>query len=205
VLVVPPTDAADEELDVDGLPTASIARTQAWLARLLRGARRAPLRRAARLRAPEEVYLAYLGAFGASSCGLADRGGKAGLVWLTCALGHPTNAPFSLIDSVAMHETLHALGAVDDCSAEPGTGLTAQGAPRPASCARNLNGVETGRVSVKCSAKLGKRSLRVLFARYAGRVARCGFAVGARRGFVTGKITARSGTAVATRSFQLRA
>jgi hypothetical protein len=68
-----------------------------------------------------------------------------------------------------------------------------------------MNRVETGRVSVKCSAKLGKRSLRVLFARYAGRVARCGFAVGARRGFVTGKITARSGTAVATRSFRLRA
>jgi hypothetical protein len=89
-------------------------------------------------------------------------------------------------------------------SAEPGTGLTAQGAPRLV--VRGIvKGVETDRDSVKCSAKLGKRSLRVLFARYAGRVASCGLAVGARRGFVTGKITARSGTAAATRSFQLRA
>jgi hypothetical protein len=60
------------------------------------------------------VYVAYLGAFEASSCGLATRGANAALVWLTCALGHPTSAPFSLIDSVAMHETLHALGAVED-------------------------------------------------------------------------------------------
>jgi hypothetical protein len=63
---------------------------------------------------PKKVYVAYLGAFEASSCGLATRGANAALVWLTCALGHPTSAPFSLIDSVAMHETLHALGAVED-------------------------------------------------------------------------------------------
>jgi hypothetical protein len=67
-----------------------------------------------------------------------------------------------------------------------------------------VNGVGTGRVSVTCSAKLGKRALRVLFARYSGRVAGCGFAVGSRRGLVSGKVTVRSGSAVASRTFRLR-
>jgi hypothetical protein len=105
-LYVLPTDAPDEELDVNGLLTASIARTQAWLAQQSGGPKlrtdtfqgqpditfvRTSLsppdafseglvvRRFVEqlgFAHPKKVYLAYLGAFEASSCGLADRGGK---------------------------------------------------------------------------------------------------------------------------------
>jgi hypothetical protein len=300
-----PTDAPDEELDVNGLLTASIARMQAWLAQqsggpklrldtfegqpditFVRTSLSPPnfLSEGGAVRRfieqlgfahPKKVYVAYLGAFEASSCGLATRGANAALVWLTCALGHPTTAPFSLIDSVAMHETLHALGAVEDECAlngypnghvrdrrdlmdyrgvqpdesgqvtaqlDPGrddywghkipgctdvadshfldsnppsgggvaarlslSPVTKLKAPRGRLVVRGaVNGVGTGRVSVTCSAKLGKRALRVLFARYAGREASCGFAVGSRRWFVNGKMTVRSGSAVASRTFRLR-
>ena len=144
-LYVIPTDAPDEQLDINGELTASIARMQAWLAGQTGGPKLrldtyqgqpditfvrtslsppSPFSEGRVVRQfveqlgfanPKKVYLAYLGTFGAPACGLADIGGKAaGVVWLTCALGHPTTAPFSLIDSVAMHEILHVLGAVDD-------------------------------------------------------------------------------------------
>jgi hypothetical protein len=194
-----------------------------------------------------------------------------GLVWLTCALEWPTTAPFSLIDSVAMHETLHALGAVPDgapngypdghvrdprdimdrLAKQPDENghVTAQldpgrddyyghsmrletdvadsryldtnpisGTPKlriaSAKLLRlpgrrlmvyaRLGNVSAGRVTVRCSAKQGKRRLRVVSARYSGGDAVCFFAR-ARRGLVSGKITVRSGQAVASRSFRFRA
>ena len=60
-----------------------------------------------------------------------------------------------------------------------------------------------GRISVQCSARQGKRRLRVLAARYSAPTALCRFA-GARRGLVSGKIVVRSGQMVASRSFRLR-
>ena len=143
-LYVIPTDGPDEQFDVNGLLTSSIARMQAWLAGQTGGPKLridtyqgqpditfvrtsltppsvfgegGDVRRFVEqlgFANPKKVYIAYLGAFAASSCGLATRGGNAGVLWLTCALQWPTSAPFSLIDSVAMHETLHALGAVPD-------------------------------------------------------------------------------------------
>lgn len=299
-LYVIPTDAPDEQLDVNGELTASIARMQAWLAQQSGGPKLRidtyqgqpditfvrtsvsppdPYSEGFVVRAfveqlgfaePKKVYIAYLGAYGAPACGLADRGAKAGVVWLTCALEWPTTAPFSLIDFVAMHETLHALGAVDECAPNTLLGhvadltdimdyrvkypdenghVTAQldpgrdqywghniayctdvaeshyldsnppsGAPkmRVGSVARikaprgrvtvraRVSNVSAGRVSVQCSARQGKRRLRVLAARYSARTALCSFA-GARRGLVNGKIVVRSGQAVASRTFRLRA
>jgi hypothetical protein len=61
-----------------------------------------------------------------------------------------------------------------------------------------------GRVSVQCSARQGKRRLRVLVARYSAGTAQCSFGR-ARRGLVSGKIVVRSGQMVASRTFRLRA
>jgi hypothetical protein len=296
-----PTDAPDEQLDVNGLLTSSIARMQAWLAGQTGGPKLRidtyqgqpditfvrtsesppdPFSEGLVVRGfverlgftnPKKVYIAYLGTFAAPSCGLADRGAKAGVVWLTCALGWPTTAPFSLIDSVAMHETLHALGAVPDgapngyptghvrdprdimdyrakqpdesgqvtVQLDPGRddywghsmrdetdvadsryldSNPISGTPklrlgtivpvRKVAGGRlhvraRVSNPGTGRVTVRCSAKQGKRRLRVAAARYAGGTALCTFA-GVRRGLVSGKITVRSGQAVASRTFRVR-
>jgi hypothetical protein len=300
-LYVIPTDAPDEQLDVNGLLTSSIARMQAWLAGQTGGPKLRidtyqgqpditfvrtsvtppdPYSEGFVVRGfveqlgfanPKKVYVAYLGAYGAPTCGLADRGGKAGVLWLTCVLEWPTTAPFSLIDSVAMHETLHALGAVPDgapngypdghvrdprdimdrlpkqpdesgqvtVQLDPGrddyyghsmrletdvadsryldsnpisgtptmrVGSVARvKAPRGRLMVRaRLSNVPAGRVTVQCSAKQGKRRLRVVARRYSASAAQCIFA-GARRGLVSGKITVRSGQAVASRAFRVRA
>ncbi len=300
-LYVIPTDAPDEQLDVNGVLTASIARMQVWLAQQSGGPKlrldtyqgqpditfvrtsvsppdtfaQGPVVRAyveqLGFAHPKKTYIAYLGAYAAPACGLATRGGEAGVVWLTCALAWPTNAPHSLIDSVAMHETLHALGAVDECAPNTLGGhvydprdimdraakypdengqVTEQldpgrdqywghdlgancadvaeshyldsnppsGAPkmRLGSVARiralrgrltvraRVSNAPAGRVTVQCSAKQGKRRLRVVARRYSAGSALCTFA-GARRGPVSGKITVRSGSAVASRTFRIRA
>ena len=62
----------------------------------------------------------------------------------------------------------------------------------------------TGRVTVQCSAKQGKRRLRVVASQYSRGSVRCSFA-GVRRGPVSGKITVRSGQVVASRTFRVRA
>jgi hypothetical protein len=300
-LYVIPTDAPDEQLDVNGLLTSSIARMQAWLAgqtggpklrldtyqgqpdiTFVRSSLTPPsvfdgggsVRRYIEqlgFTNPKKTYIAYLGAFPAFSCGLATRGANAAVVWLTCALEWPTTAPFSLIDFVAMHETLHALGAVPDgapnaypdghvrdprdimdrnphqpdengqvtAQLDPGRddyyGHTMRdetdvadsryldsnpisGTPKMRlgsvvavkKVARGrlfvrarVSNPGTGRVTVQCSAKQGKRRLRVAAARYAGGTATCTFA-GVRRGLVSGKVTVRSGQAVASRTFRVR-
>jgi hypothetical protein len=66
-----------------------------------------------------------------------------------------------------------------------------------------VSNVPTGRVTVQCTAKQGKRRLRVVTAGYSGGTAVCTFA-GVRRGLVSGKITVRAGQAVASRTFQVR-
>ena len=300
-LYVIPTDAPDEQLDVNGLLTSSIARMQAWLAGQTGGPKLRidtyqgqpditfvrtsvsppdPRSEGFVVRGfveqlgfanPKKVYVAYLGAYGAPTCGLADREGKAGVLWLTCVLEWPTTAPFSLIDSVAMHETLHALGAVPDSAPngypdghvrdprdimdrlpkqpdesgqvtvqlDPGRddyyghsmrsetdvadspfldSNPISGTPKlrlgsvvavkkvargRLSVRARVSNPGTGRVTVQCSAKQGKRRLRVAAARYSGGTAMCTFA-GVRRGPVSGKITVRSGSAVASRTFRVR-
>lgn len=300
-LYVIPTDAPDEQLDVNGELTNSIARMQAWLAGQTGGPKLRidtyqgqpditfvrtsvsppdPNSEGLVVRQfveqlgftnPKKVYIAYLGAYGAPTCGLADRGGKAGVLWLTCVLEWPTTAPFSLIDSVAMHETLHALGAVPDgapngypdghvrdprdimdrlpkqpdesgqvtVQLDPGRddyyghsmrletdvadsryldsnpisvapkmrvgSVSRVKAPRGRLTVRaRLSNVPAGRVTVQCSAKQGNRRLRVLARRYSASTALCTFG-GVRRGPVSGKITVRSGQAVASRTFRVRA
>ena len=299
-LYVIPTDAPDEQLDVNGELTASIARMQVWLAQQSGGPKlridtyqgqpditfvrtserppdtfaEGPVTRAYVERLgfahAKKTYIAYLGAYGAPACGLATVGGKAGVIWLTCALAWPTTAPHSLIDSTTLHETLHALGAVDECAPntlgghvydrrdimdrnakypdengqvteqlDPGrdqywgheieycndvsespyldsnppsgtpkmrVGSVARiKAPRGRLTVRaRVANAGAGRVSVKCSARQGKRRLRVVAARYAAPTARCSFA-GARRGLVSGKIVVQAGSAVASRTFRVRA
>ncbi len=67
-----------------------------------------------------------------------------------------------------------------------------------------VSNAPAGRATVQCSAKQVKRRLRVVARRYSAGSALCAFAA-ARRGPVSGKITVRSGSAVASRTFRVRA
>jgi hypothetical protein len=139
-LYVIPTDAPDEQLDVNGELTSSIARMQAWLAGQTGGpklrldtfqgqpditfvrtslapdGRSGPREYLDQLgfTNPKKLYLAYLGAHPAFACGQATLGRRAGVVYLSCTSQFPSGGTFSAIDQTAMHEIFHALGAVPD-------------------------------------------------------------------------------------------
>lgn len=296
-LYVIPTDAPDEHLDVNGELTTSIARMQAWLARQTRGPKlrldtyqgqpditfvrtslepifdedhtiRQYVERLG-FANPSKLYLMYFSTYG-DTCGLGNVGLKASVVWLSCTSQFRSGGTFSVLDAAAMHEILHALGAVDegvphwfpgghvadrgdimDYRALPvdGNGQVAvaldpgrddyfghgksfhtdvadsryldsnpiSGTPkmRVGSVTRikaprgrltlgaRVSNPGPGRVTVRCSAKQGKRHLRVAAARYSSGSALCSFA-GVRRGPVGGTITVRSGKLVASRTFRVR-
>ena len=294
-----PTDAPDEQLDVNGELNASIARMQGWLAgqtggpklrldtyqgqpdiTFVRTSLEPNLDENLNVRQyverlgftnPKKLYLMYFGTFeDPYACGKANI--IAAIVFLSCTSNLPSGPPFSLIDAVAMHEVLHALGAVPDGAPHGVYGghvddprdimhccghqiddesgqVTAALDPgrddyyghsrrsdtdvadshyldtNPISVAPKLrlgsvvatkkvargrlfvrarvSNPGTGRVTVQCSAKQGKRRLRVAFAQYSRGTASCGFA-GVRRGIVSGKVTVRSGSAAASRTFRVR-
>ena len=296
-LYVIPTDAPDEQLDVNGELTNSIARMQAWLAGQTGGPKlrldtyqgqpditfvRTSLEPRIRegyssrqyveqlgFTNPKKLYLVYVGTYPGSACGLATLGGKASIVYLSCTSQYPQGSTFSALDSVAMHEILHALGAVPDgaphatytnhvddpsdimhrsfdvplngeviLALDPGRddyyGHDRQftdvadsryldsnpisGTPQMrvgSVVARKkvaggrlyvrarVSNPGAGPVTVRCSAKQGKRRLRVAASRYVSGTAMCTFA-GVRRGLVSGKITVRSGQAIASRTFTVR-
>ena len=295
-LYVIPTDAPDEQLDVNGLLTSSIARMQAWLAGQTGGPKlrldtyqgqpditfvrtslapegsRNPRQYLDQLgfTNPKKLYVMYLGTYAETACGLATLGRRAAIVFLSCTSQYPSGSTFGALEAVAMHETLHALGAVPDgapnwtndnhvrdqgdimypslrldesgentsaldpgrddyyghnmrsevdvadspyldtnpISGTPKLSLGSVVARKKVARGRlfvraRVSNPGTGRVTVQCSAKQGKRRLRVAFAQYSRGSASCGFA-GVRRGLVSGKITVRSGSAVASRTFRVR-
>ena len=55
----------------------------------------------------------YFSTYG-DTCGLGNVGLKASVVWLSCTSQFPSGGTFTVLDAAAMHETLHALGAVDE-------------------------------------------------------------------------------------------
>jgi hypothetical protein len=298
LLYVIPTDAPDEQLDVNGALTSSIARTQAWFSGQTGGPK---LRLDTYQGQPDitfvrtslapaitesftvreyveqlgftnarKLYLVYVGTYPESRCGVSALGLKAAIVYLSCTSQYPQGSTFGVVDSVAMHEVLHALGAVPDeaphvtysnhvedpsdimyrtfnvdlngevtLALDPGRDdyyghgkqfadvaqsryLDSNPPPPPSAQKLSMGSVRrikaprgrltvsarvknagAGGVSVRCSAKQGKRRLRVLAAQYASGSAVCRFK-GVRRGVVSGKITASSSAGVASRAFRLR-
>jgi hypothetical protein len=297
-IYVIPMDAPDEQLDVNGELTASIARMQAWLA----GQTGGPKLRLDTYQGqpditflrtsmnpegvsvheyverlgftnPKKLYLMYAGSYPQAACGRATFGLKAAFVFLWCTSQFPRGSTFGAVEGSAMHEILHALGAVPEgaphwdeyhvtdssdlmypsfsidlngevtAALDPGRddyyghnrsetdvadspyldsnppsgtqppkppklrvgAVSRIKGPRGRLTVRaRVSNAGDGRVSVKCSARQGKRRLRMLAARYSAGTARCSFA-GARRGTVGGKIVVRSGQMVASRTFRLRA
>jgi hypothetical protein len=293
-IYVLPTDAPDEQLDVNGELTASIARMQAWLAGQTGGPKLRldtyqgqpditflrtsmnPEGLSVREYAerlgftnPKKLYLMYAGSYPQEACGRATFGLKAAFVFLWCTSQYPRGSTFGLVEAAAMHEILHALGAVPEGAPHwdeyhvtdvrdlmypsPEVGLDGEitaaldpgrddyyghsrsetdvadspyldsnppsGTQPPKmrvgavsrikargrlTVQARVSNAPTGRVSVQCIAKQGKRRLRVLAARYSAGTARCSFGR-VRRGLVSGKIVVRSGQMVASRTFRLRA
>ena len=290
-----PTDAPDGQLDVNGELTASIARMQAWLAGQTGGPKlrldtyqgqpditflRTSLAPGMNIRQyverlgftnPKKLYLMYAGSYPQEACGRANVGLKAGLVFLWCTSQWPRGSRFGVLEVSAMHEILHALGAVPEGAPhwvegnhvtdtsdvmQPSFTVDSNGevaealdpgrddyyghnrsetdiadspyldsnppsgtqppklrvgsvvrirAPRGRLTVRaRVSNAGDGRVSVKCSARQGKRRLRVLAARYsdshcAVQLRRCSSRA------VSGKIVVHSGQMVAGRTFRLRA
>ena len=56
----------------------------------------------------------YFGTYPEIACGLANTGLKAAVVFLSCTSQYPKGSTFGAVEAAAMHETLHALGAVPE-------------------------------------------------------------------------------------------
>jgi hypothetical protein len=134
-----PSDAPDEQLDVNGELTVSIARMQAWLAGQTGGPKlrldtyqgqpditflrtsqnpeglsvREYVERLG-FTDPKKLYLMYVGTYPQAACGRAAFGDKAAFVFLWCTSQFPRGSTFGAVEATAMHEILHALGAVPE-------------------------------------------------------------------------------------------
>ena len=56
----------------------------------------------------------YFGTYPETACGIATLELNAALVFLSCTSQYPHGSTFGAVEATAMHEILHALGAVPD-------------------------------------------------------------------------------------------